>query len=56
MDKSHEKKLSIDKFTVSKINNQRMIFGGTTDDGPITILPKTQKTRPTRPPKPTREV
>ncbi len=49
MSKTDEKKLGIEKFTVSKINNQQMIFGGSTaDDGPITIRPKTRKTRPTR--------
>lgn len=52
MDKTHEKKLGIEKFTVAKINNQKMIFGGTSiDEGPITIRPKTQKTRPTKPTK-----
>lgn len=49
MDKTHEKKLGIEKFTVSKINNQKMIFGGnSTDDGPITVRPKTLTKRPTR--------
>ena len=52
MDKTHEKKLGIEKFTVSKINNQKMIFGGSTaNDGPITIRPKSAKTKPTRPTK-----
>ena len=52
MGKTHENKLGIEKFTVSKINNQKKIFGGSTaDDGPITIRPKTHKTRPTRPKK-----
>lgn len=49
MDKQDEKKLGIEKFTVSKINNQKMIFGGnSSDEGPITIRPKTLKNRPTR--------
>lgn len=50
MGKTHGKKFGIEKFTVAKINNQKNIFGGsTTDDGPITIRPTTNKTRPTRP-------
>ncbi len=46
MYKTDETKLGLEKFTVSKVNNQRMIFGG--DDGPSTIRPKSLKTRPTR--------
>jgi len=46
MYKKDEIKLGLEKFTVSKINNQRMIFGG--NDGSSTIRPKTLKTRPTK--------
>ncbi len=48
MQKKDETKLGLEKFTVSKINNQRMIFGGSTTDGPATVRPTSDKTRPTR--------
>lgn len=46
MNKTSKTKLGLEKFTISKINNQRRIFGG--DDGSATIRPKSLKTRPTR--------
>jgi hypothetical protein len=46
MHKTDETKLGLEKFTVSKINNQRRIFGG--DEGSATVRPKTLKTRPTK--------
>jgi len=45
--KTNETKLGLEKFTVSKINNQRRIFGGSTDGG-ATVRPSSQKTRPTK--------
>ena len=48
MFKTDEKKLGLEKFTVSKINNQRMIFGGSADDGSATVRPQSLKTRPTK--------
>ncbi len=49
MDKTIEKKLTLEKFTVAKINNQRMVFGGgPSGDGPITIRPTSRNTRPTK--------
>ena len=48
MFKTDKKKLGLKKFTVSNINNQRMIFGGTINDGPATQRPTSQLTRPTK--------
>ncbi len=48
MQKKDETKLGLEKFTVSKINNQRMIFGGSADDGSATVRPQSLKTRPTK--------
>ena len=48
MIKTDKKKLGLKKFTVSKLNNQRMIFGGTTDDGVATVRPTSQLSRPTK--------
>ena len=48
MFKTNETKLGLEKFTISKINNQRMIFGGTTDEGVATVRPKSIRTRPTK--------
>jgi len=48
MFKTGKNKLELEKFTVSIINNQRMIFGGTVNDGPATVRPTSDKTRPTR--------
>lgn len=46
--KTNEIKLGLVKFTVSKLNNQRMIFGGDGTDGGATTRPTSQKTRPTK--------
>ena len=46
MFKTDETKLALEKFTVSKINNQRRIFGG--DEGTATVRPTSLKTRPTK--------
>ena len=46
MYKTSKTKLGLEKFTVSKINNQRRIFGG--DEGSATVRPKSLKTRPTK--------
>jgi len=49
MNKTNKQKLSLEKFTVSKINNQQKIFGGSgTKDGPATLRPTAKKTRPTK--------
>jgi len=47
--KTQKTKLSLEKFTVSKINNQQRIFGGDSKgEGPATLVPKGTKTRPTK--------
>ncbi len=34
-----KKKLNLEKFTISKLENQHLIFGGTGDDGTGTFTP-----------------
>ena len=47
MEKTNKTKLALEQFTVSKLNNQRMIFGGH-GGGTATLKPKSLKTRPTK--------